>query len=146
MFTKSCEYSIQTMIYLAAQPRGTPVLLRDIASDLQIPKHFLAKMLQSLSRRGLVSSRKGKTGGFTLGKSPERISLYDIVEVIDGCAFLDNCVLGFPGCGDDHPCPVHAQWKPAKEIIVQMLKTRNVGELSKEINTKLDYIHSLREL
>lgn len=140
MFSKTCEYAIQTMIYLAAQPRNTPVLQRDIANALKIPQHFLGKILQLLSHRDLVLSQKGKMGGFLLGRAPEDISLYDIVEATDGCTFLDNCILGFPACGDEHPCPVHAQWKPAKEIILQMLKKRNVGELSQEIDIKLDYI------
>ena len=140
MLSRGCEYALQAVIYLAAQPPNTPVLQRDISSALNIPPHFLGKVLQVLSRHHIVISRKGKTGGFLLGRSPKDIIPYDIIEAVDGAEFLDHCVLGFPGCGDDNPCPVHSQWKQAKEIIIQMLKNNNVEQLSKEIDVKLDLI------
>jgi Rrf2 family protein len=144
IFSKGCEYALQSMIYLASQPRDTPVLQRDISNSLDIPAHFLGKILQLLSHKGLVISYKGKTGGFLLGRSPKNISLYDVVEVIDGTAFLDGCVLGFPACGDANPCPVHPQWKKNKEQILQILKNKNIEQLSKEIDIKLNLIRSQR--
>ncbi|MDA2933032.1 Rrf2 family transcriptional regulator [Acidobacteria bacterium AH-259-D05] len=140
IFSRTCEYALQAVLYLASQPPDTPILQRDISRALNIPTHFLGKVLQLLSRSGLVISRKGKTGGFLLARAPKNISLHDIVEAIDGTDFLDACILGFPGCGDDSPCPVHSKWKPAKQIILQMLENSSVEALSKELGPELGLV------
>ncbi len=140
MLSKGCEYALQALIYLATQPKDIPVLQRDISTALNIPPHYLGKVLQLLSRHQIVISQKGKSGGFLLGRSSVDLTPNDIIEAIDGSTFLDDCVLGFPGCGDENPCPVHSQWKKAKGIIIQMLKNKNIEQLGKEVDVKLDFI------
>ncbi len=137
LFSRGCEYAFQAVLYLASQPQGRPLLQRDISSALNIPPHFLGKVLQLLSRSNLVISQKGKGGGFLLGRPPQDISLYDILEATDGAASLDGCILGFSDCNDETPCPVHCHWKQSKEIILEMLKKKNAEELSREIDVKL---------
>ena len=137
IFSRACEYAFQAVLYLASQPQDRPILQRDISRALQIPPHFLGKVLQMLSRSQLVISRKGKSGGFILARSPKDISLYDILEATDGAACLDGCILGFRECSDEDPCPVHFQWKESKQILMGILKNRNAEELSREIDTKL---------
>ncbi len=142
IFSRGCEYAFQAILYLASQPPNRPVLQRDISRALQIPPHFLGKVLQLLSRSNLVISQKGKSGGFVLGRLPKNISLYDILEATDGAACLDGCILGFSECGDETPCPVHSQWKQRKETIIEMLQTRNAEELSKELHVKLESLNT----
>ncbi len=146
IFSRACEYAFQAVLYLASQPQDRPILQRDISRALQIPPHFLGKVLQSLSRRQLVVSRKGKSGGFILGRSPKDISLYDILEATDGAACLDGCILGFGECGDENPCPVHFQWKESKQILMGMLKNKNAEELSREIEVKLQLLNEQKKL
>lgn len=143
MFTKSCEYALQSVIYLASQPPDIPIRQFQISQALHIPNHFLGKILQLLTRHGILSSRKGKTGGFLLNGSPEEMSLYRIVQTVDGETFLDDCVLGFPGCRDENPCPVHFEWTSAKREILHMLKEKNIAELSGDLGPMLDYIRLL---
>ncbi|HEY4644021.1 MAG TPA: Rrf2 family transcriptional regulator [Bacteroidota bacterium] len=143
LFSKSCQYALQAMLYLASQPQGEPVLLRDVSAALRIPQHFLSKILQTLTRNRLLVSFKGVNGGFQLARSARETYLIEIVRATDGEAFLDNCVLGFPGCGDDNPCPVHPMWKRAKQLILNMLKNKNIEQLSKEVDVKLDFIEQL---
>jgi Rrf2 family protein len=125
---------------------NTPVLQRDISSALNIPQHFLGKILQTLARHDIVTSQKGKSGGFLLKRSPKEFSLYDIVQVIDGSSFLDSCVLGFPGCSDDYPCPVHDRWIETKKDIIKIFKERSIEQLGDGIGKKLEFIkHSYRD-
>ena len=140
IFSKSCEYAVQASLYLAQKPNDQYVLLRDISDRLHIPYHFLSKILQTLVRADIVTSFKGANGGFALARSPKDISLNDIVRAVDGEKFLDQCVLGFPGCGDTNPCPVHFQWKKGKEIIVSILHKKTLAELSEELDLKLDLL------
>jgi DNA-binding IscR family transcriptional regulator len=67
----------------------------------------------------------------------------EIVRAMDGDKFLEECVLGFPGCNDRTPCPVHPQWKRAKEIVMNMLQKKTLAGLSKDLEPKLDLIAQL---
>jgi Rrf2 family protein len=145
MFSRSCEYALQACLYLAQQKDGNFALLREISERLNIPHHFLSKVLQTLSRSGVVVSLKGANGGFSLARPPKEIKLIEIVRAVDGDTFLEECILGFPGCGDKNPCPVHTQWKRAKEIVLNMLNEKTLAVLGKELNPKLNLIARLTE-
>ncbi|MBS4027698.1 MAG: Rrf2 family transcriptional regulator [Ignavibacteriales bacterium] len=142
-FSRSCEYGIQAVLYLASREPESPIHLRDISNALRIPHHFLSKIMQTLERDGVVISHKGANGGFELGRDAKEISIINIVRAIDGEAFLNGCVLGFPSCDDTAPCPVHTLWKKSKENISVMLEKSSVGELSAELGGKLEFIKSL---
>ena len=137
IFSKSCEYGLQATLFIAKKENGTPIHLREISKALHIPHHFLSKILQTLARHEIVHSHKGQNGGFELGRQASNITLNDIVKAIDGEAFLAHCVLGFPECSDDRPCPVHAYWKEAKKIVLTMLCERTIDDLSQSIDVKL---------
>ena len=110
IFSKKCEYGLQAVLYLATQDKGAVVSADDIAKKLDIPKEFVSKILQSLTESGIVLSKKGKAGGFSLARDPQKIKLIDIVASIDGLAVFNNCVLGFPSCNPTNPCPLHEKW------------------------------------
>lgn len=129
------------MLYLATCPTGTPVMQREVADILIVPVHFLGKVLQTLAKHRLVVSQKGKSGGFALARAPELISLMEVVTAIDGPAVLDDCIMGFPNCSDEHPCPLHADWTKRKKAIRKMLASRNLAQLSKELKPKLTAMH-----
>jgi Rrf2 family protein len=143
LFSKSCEYAFQAVLYLAKAKNGKPIHLLDVASTLHIPYHFLSKVLQTLSRHEIVTSYKGQNGGFDLGRNATQIKLIDIVRAIDGEAFLSHCVMGFPSCGDEKPCPVHTDWKDAKGIILRMLNEKTIEDLSKHIDDKLSVLEAM---
>jgi len=144
LFNKSCEYALQAVLYLAHQADGKPVFQREISEKLNIPSFFLGKILQQLYHNRIVLSQKGRGGGFLLGKKPEEITLYDIVEVMEGPYFFDQCVLGFPGCSDENHCPVHFEWQKVKDEILTMLKENNIKSLSQKLGNKLEYLDSKR--
>jgi len=127
-FSKACEYGIQATLYIATLPERR-VGIKEIAHELRIPVHFLAKILQLLSEKRVLSSYKGVQGGFTLQRAPEHIHLIDIVEAIDGLGFFEHCVLGFPGCDDEKPCPVHHRWGELRSHIHSMLSSDSLADL-----------------
>jgi Rrf2 family protein len=111
---------------------------REISHVLGIPHHFLGKILQTLSRYGIVSSQKGMKGGFYLSRDPQRITILDVVAAIEGPAFFTECFLGFPGCGDSLPCSMHEVWKGARERILEKLRSTSVVDLSRDMEGKLN--------
>lgn len=143
LFSKSCEYALQALLYLAYEGKGEPILLRKISNALHIPHHFLSKILHQLVNGGILVSNKGVSGGFGLARSADVITLGDVVKAVDGEGFLHECVLGFAGCADEDPCPVHNQWKPAKQIILRMMSSKSIAKLSKDMGGKLELIKGM---
>ncbi len=134
LFSKQCDYAIQAMLYLALKPQGTVVPMKELTKKLTLPYHFVSKILQRLTHKGLVTSLKGPTGGFALSAPAEKISLYQVVEAVDGVKFLTTCVLGFPDCSGTHPCGMHHQWETLRASTRSLLMKQNIASMVK--NTK----------
>jgi Rrf2 family transcriptional regulator, iron-sulfur cluster assembly transcription factor len=131
IFSRQCEYALQAVLYLALQGEGEMTSIKNLTRRLGIPYHFLAKILQDLSRKGLLRSLKGPTGGFALALPPKEITLFHIVDAIDGTEFMQTCVLGFPTCSGTSPCSVHQTWGKLRDEIYQMLASKTVDELAR---------------
>jgi Rrf2 family protein len=138
IFSKKCEYGLQAVLYLAAHVENESVISADeIASKLNIPKEFVSKILQNLTESGIVYSKKGKAGGFALAKKPEKIKLIDIVAAIDGLTIFNNCVLGFPNCNPDNPCPLHDKWGELRSKAYNMLTEENLDQFREKTLNKI---------
>lgn len=128
---------MQAVLYLAAQDMGALVSADDISKVLKIPKEFISKILQSLKESGLISSSKGKSGGFSLAKPATRIKLIDVVAAIDGLDMFDSCVLGFQECSPTHPCPVHDTWGSLRTQAYDMLTSETIDKLKEKTLHKI---------
>ncbi|MCX6121589.1 MAG: Rrf2 family transcriptional regulator [Ignavibacteriales bacterium] len=131
IFSRKCEYALQAVSYLALQPVGKKTSIRELTRNLKIPYHFLAKILQSLTYKKLLVSQKGPSGGFALALSPDKITLFHIVDAIDGSGFTNKCVMGFPECSGKSPCAVHKHWAKMREGIYSMLVSENIADMAK---------------
>lgn len=131
LFSRQCEYALQAVLYLALKPAGERVSIKDLTRRLAIPYHFLAKILQDLTRKGILVSVKGPGGGFALASPAEHITLFQIVEAVDGIDFTKTCVLGFPDCSGKNPCAVHDTWAGLRDDIQRMLVDRNIGQMAR---------------
>ena len=131
IFSRQCEYALQAVLYLALRPAGEMTSIKELTDKLDIPYHFLAKILQDLSRKGLLTSLKGPSGGFGLALPAKEITLFHIVEAVDGDEFTKSCVLGFPECSGKDPCAVHEKWADVREGIYRMLVSKNMAEMAK---------------
>jgi Rrf2 family iron-sulfur cluster assembly transcriptional regulator len=118
-------------MYLALKPDGEKTPIRELTRQIGIPYHFLAKILQNLTHKRLLVSQKGPTGGFALAKSPREISLYDIVEAVDGVGFATSCVMGFPECSAKNPCAVHDMWAEVRKNLQATLADKNIAQIAK---------------
>jgi len=137
IFSKKCEYGMQAVLYLASQEKGALISADVFSKVLKIPREFISKILQNLRESGLIFSTKGKAGGFGLAKEPSRIKLIDVVAAIDGLDIFNSCVLGFPECSPDHPCPVHITWGILRTQTYDMLNSETVDKLKAETLNKI---------
>ncbi|GAB1464061.1 RrF2 family transcriptional regulator [Pedobacter sp.] len=141
MFSKTCEYAIRAMIYIAQKSKtGNRVGIKEIALGIDSPEHFIAKILQDLGKKDLVQSAKGPTGGFYHDAQSLEKSLADVVRAIDGDKIFTGCGLGLKQCSEDRPCPIHNQFKKVRGEIKLMLENAKVGELSEELEQRLTFL------
>lgn len=141
IFSKKCEYGLQAVLYLSTLEKNTMASALEISKILSIPKEFVSKILQNLTFHGIVASKKGNSGGFFLEKTADKIKLIDIVKAIDGLSLFDNCVLGFPHCSPDNPCPVHNKWGKLREEAYTMLSSENLEQFKKKTIAKIKTIN-----
>lgn len=137
IFSKSCELGLQAVLFLSIKKEKVIFKAEEVSKELKVPKEFVSKVLQILTNSGIVGSKKGKSGGFYLAKSPSNIRLSDIVEAIDGLDVFNSCVLGFPGCSSEKPCPVHDKWGKLREEAYKMLSEETLEQLKEKTIKKI---------
>jgi Rrf2 family transcriptional regulator, iron-sulfur cluster assembly transcription factor len=135
-FSKACELGLQAVLFLSTKEKKI-YNAEEVSKELKVPKEFVSKVLQILTSSGIVGSKKGKNGGFFLAKEPGVIKLIDIVEAIDGLDVFNSCVLGFPGCSHETPCPVHHQWGKLREEAYKMLSEETLENLRVKTASKI---------
>lgn len=141
MFSKTCEYAIRATIFIAQKSRqGERAGIKDIAKGIEAPEHFIAKILQELSRKSLVLSAKGPNGGFYHNQKSAQSTLADIVRTIDGDKIFNGCGLGLKQCSESHPCPLHHEFKKVRNEIQRMLEKARIGTLSRELENQLSFL------
>jgi Rrf2 family transcriptional regulator, iron-sulfur cluster assembly transcription factor len=130
LFSRSAEYAIRAMTFLASQEAGKLTGAREIAKAENIPMPFLWKILHTLTKRRLVRSFKGIHGGYELAAAAERISLGAVVDATDGNEFRNSCVVGLPQCDNRNPCPLHEQWKGVRARVASMMDETSLADLA----------------
>ncbi|MFZ4591146.1 MAG: RrF2 family transcriptional regulator [Ignavibacteria bacterium] len=143
IFSKKCEYGLQAVLYLSTIEEDRTASADEISKKLGIPKEFVSKILQSLALKKIVSSKKGNSGGFYLGKPASNIKLIEIVEAIDGLSLFHNCVLGFPDCSPESPCPVHNKWGKLRSDAYDMLTKETLEQFKKKSIAKIKKMNNV---
>ncbi|MDD2852515.1 MAG: Rrf2 family transcriptional regulator, partial [Desulfuromonadaceae bacterium] len=115
--TRKGEYAIRGIVYLATRPMDKVCLLSDIAAAVDVPPTFLAKIFQQFSKIGLVRSFRGTGGGFVLGRSPESITLLEVVEAVEGPIIPNRCVSSPSNCERSGLCNVHPVWQRVQDEV-----------------------------
>ncbi len=133
IYSKTCEYAMRALQYLAEQKRGEFILTKTVGEATGIPQAYLAKIFQDLVRHDILSSRRGAAGGVALKKNPESISLKQVMEIIDDPEHFNACVMGLDRCANANPCPLHHVWKKARQNILSEMQTRTLASLTKNI-------------
>ena len=130
--TRASDYAVRVMVHLAGLPAGQRSTRDQLAESSEVPEHFLSKILQTLTRSGLITSYRGAAGGFALAKPPESVTLLDVVEAMDGPIQLNVCVASGVGCCRQTWCPVHCVWAEAQNALTSVLRGATLARLASE--------------
>jgi Rrf2 family iron-sulfur cluster assembly transcriptional regulator len=137
MFSKACEYGIRASIFIAANSaKGIRVGIKDVAKEIDSPEPFTAKIMQILTKNGIINSAKGVGGGFEVSNNATKsIKLIQIVDAIDGDSIYKGCGIGLKECSETHPCPVHNDFKKIRELLLEMLTKTTLEELASGVTS-----------
>ena len=135
ILSRTSQYAVQALIYIATQPADTPVLNKDIAARLGVPAPYLTKILQSMVKGDLLFSFRGRLGGFCLREGAEKTNLMQILQLTEGAAFTQSCLLGLKKCSDETACPLHFRWIPVKKKIIALLEETTLEKLARAVET-----------
>ncbi len=128
--TRKGEYAIRGMIYLAQQPPGQMALISEIASSIEAPRTFLAKIFQDFVKQGMVKSSRGSGGGFSLARTPATISLREVVEAVEGPILPSRCLVEEERCERGSNCSVQNIWCRIQKKVVDTLEEVTLAELA----------------
>lgn len=136
MFSKSCEYAIKAMLFVAQKSNHqVRIGVKEIAEGIDAPEHFIAKILQDLAKKKLILSVKGPNGGFYMDDLNLKCAISDIVKAIDGDSIYKDCVIGLKLCSEKNPCPVHFEYKDIKKNLIAMLENNTIGNFNEKLDT-----------
>ncbi len=123
-------------MFLIAQrsAEGKFIGIKEIAEGLDAPQHFIAKILQELSKKGFLISAKGPNGGFLVSDNQRKTTLMDIVVAVDGNKIITSCCLGLRDCSEKAPCPVHEEYKAIRKTISNMLNSTRISDYHDELS------------
>ncbi|MGE5221185.1 MAG: RrF2 family transcriptional regulator [Omnitrophica WOR_2 bacterium] len=121
--TRQADYALRAVIYLSRLGPEERAATSQIAQEQKIPPSFLAKIVSQLSVAGLLQTSRGARGGVSLARSPEEITVLDVVEAIDGPILLNECVACGGVCAFGDSCPMKPVWCNTQSELVDRLKT-----------------------
>ena len=141
MLSLTCKTAIKAVVYLASKfESGDKAGIKEIAKYINASEHTVGKMLQTLVKDEVINSIKGPNGGFYITAKQKNQPIINIVESIDGKEVFKECGLGFSKCSATHPCPLHDDYKPVRDLFQNLFRERRVSDLCKPVNTGLAYL------
>ena len=135
MLSNTSKYALRAVIYLSVNTRnGGKIGIKKISSDLDVPTPFLGKILQTLAKHKLLSSTKGPSGGFGLGKPADKIFLMDVVEIVDGIDNFHKCAIGVKYCSEqEYPCALHSRYARLRDEMKDLFKSETIEEVARDV-------------
>ncbi len=129
IFSKPEELALKTVLFLSVQPKNRILKAKEIADNIKAPKEFVAKVLQTLAKKGLIYSKKGRNGGFSFQLDTQDVNILEIIKAFDGLKKFEKCIFGFEKCSDKVPCPLHKDWLKIRVKLLDLLESKTLYDI-----------------
>tara|TARA_R110001592_G_scaffold150576_5_gene376619 strand:- start:4889 stop:5332 length:444 start_codon:yes stop_codon:yes gene_type:complete len=144
MLSKSCVYSLRSIIFIAHNATKEVKLgIKEIAKELDLPEPYLGKILQQLTKHKIIQSVKGPHGGFYLDEDSQKTKILKVIEVVDGLDFFHSCGLGLKECSEEHPCPLHDDFKIYRDGLFTLFTSTSIADLVHKLDNGNAFIRNL---
>jgi Rrf2 family protein len=131
--TRSGEYGLRGLLFLAKRPPEKITLVSEISRDQNIPETFLAKIFRGFLRLGCCGPFGGAKGGFSLGRPANEITMREIIEALEGPIALNRCLLKGGECKEEEVCPLHQVWEEVQQRFLEILDRTTMEDLAKRM-------------
>jgi Rrf2 family nitric oxide-sensitive transcriptional repressor len=129
---RQTDYAIRVLLVLAKRPEGTRLATPAIGEEMLIPKAFLTRIVAQLAQAGLVVTFPGRDGGLQLPRPAGEITLWDVVDAMEGPFLLSECMTGDAACPFEASCPVRLRWGRLQKAFMEELAKTTFEELALE--------------
>jgi Rrf2 family protein len=123
------DYGLRAIIYLSTQDSEKCCSIAEIAREQNVPKKFLEKIIQDLMRRGLIRSKRGSYGGYTLARMPDQISFYDVIEALEGPIAVNVCMNEELSCDQLPRCAMVGVWSEIQQKVKEVFTRTTLADL-----------------
>ncbi|MFO7658477.1 MAG: Rrf2 family transcriptional regulator [Bacteroidales bacterium] len=136
MLSNTCKYAIRAVIYIALNAESdNKIGIKKISKELDIPSPFLSKILQTLVKHKVLSSTKGPNGGFGISSDTNKVTLNEIVNIIDGSDLFEKCIISLRTCKDEGmPCPMHGKYDKIRTQLYNLFNNQTIAGLIADMN------------
>lgn len=128
MLSQTVEYALRAVVWLAQNADDGPCECRRIAAGTKVPVTYLAKVLQSLCRADIVTSRRGIGGGFSLNRATRELTVLEVVNAVDPIRRIEGCPLGLKTHARQL-CPMHARLDAAYQMVEKVFASTTIEEV-----------------
>ncbi len=141
MLSNSSKYALKAVIYLTLHTDDTrKMTVKQMSSHIKVPQAYVAKLLQDLSKRNLISSTRGPKGGFYVDETNKSLPISSIIYAVEGRKQFSSCLLGLEDCNLDKPCPIHDRIAALRSQFLETLEETTVAQLAKDLKTKKAFL------
>ena len=128
IFSKTSEYALRALSYLAKDGNGQSVRVREVSKKTGVPTAYVAKIFQGLARAGILVSQRGIKGGYGFREKPSSVTVLDVVKATDNLegSSLGGCIMGLKKCSDKYPCALHPVWGESRDRILKMMESTSI--------------------
>lgn len=133
ILSKTCGYALRGILYIARPGwKDKNIGIKEISEALDIPKHFLGKIMQELVKKEIIQSTKGPNGGFSANEETLNTPVIKVIEAIDGLHVFKKCALGLKQCNDTNPCALHSKIKTHVDQLLESFSNSKIKDLITE--------------
>lgn len=139
VLSQTAEYALRAVLYMAEHGDADPYRVTTLAEALRIPQNYLSKTMHQLARQGILTSSRGKFGGFRLARPAAEIPLLEVIRPFDQLEARRQCLLGRTTCSDATPCAAHGRWKEVADRTAAFFRDTTLADIttprSREVRT-----------
>ena len=129
--SKTSEYALRILIFMAKKPDEL-YTAKYLVEKLNVSDKYLRRLMTDLSKSGFIKSTQGRDGGYTFAKEIHEITLFEVIDSVEGMNKLNDCVLGFDECSCTNPCAMHDEWVVVREKLNQVFTETRLSDLDFE--------------
>lgn len=127
--SRRVDYGLRAVIYLSEQKPDACCSIAEISRHQGVPRKFLEKIVQDLTRKGLIKSKKGSCGGYALARAPEAITFYEVIEAIEGPIAVNTCMDEHLSCDQLPRCTMIGVWSEVQRKVTEIFTQTTIADL-----------------